>query len=112
MDKQLSQYNPELIVLHRMMERLKLMISNGKKLSDAEAAALAQFAVTEGLDPFSGECYLLKNENKNEISGRMVGVRGLRRKARERLGDSESYFVEFKAVAPPTADILYAFDCI
>ena len=109
-DKNLATYDPEAVAFHRMIERLKLMITNGKKLSDAEAAALAQFAVAEKLDPFSGEVYLLKNESKNEIIGPMVGVKGLRRKAQERLGLDENYMLDFVLVDNPPG-VLFAYEC-
>lgn len=39
--------------------KLKLLLPNGAKLSDAEALAGAQYARTTGLDPFRGEFYVV-----------------------------------------------------
>ena len=39
--------------------KLKLLLPNGSKLSDAEALAGAQYAKTTGLDPFRGEFYVV-----------------------------------------------------
>jgi hypothetical protein len=39
--------------------KLKLLLPNGNKLSDAEALAGAQYAKTTGLDPFRGEFYVV-----------------------------------------------------
>ncbi len=107
----LALSDPNIVEFQYMMDRLKLLIANGRRLSNDEAAALAQFAVAEQLDPFSGECYLLKNETKNEIIGPMVGVKGLRRKAQEALGRDESYFLDFAIIAPPNTGILHAVEC-
>jgi hypothetical protein len=40
-------------------QKLKLLLPNGSKLTDAEALAGAQYAKTTGLDPFRGEFYVV-----------------------------------------------------
>jgi hypothetical protein len=45
--------------LRDFASKLKLLLPNGAKLSDAEALAGAQYAKTTGLDPFRGEFYLV-----------------------------------------------------
>lgn len=65
--------------IREMYDRLKLMITNGRKLSDAQAAALAQFAAQENLDPFNQECWYIDGV------GPAIGIKGLRRKAQENL---------------------------
>ena len=62
-----------------MYDRLKFLVVNGKKLSNPEAVALAQFSVSENLDPFASECYYIPGV------GPVIGIAGLRRKAREAL---------------------------
>jgi len=67
------------VTVEVMAERLKLMVQNGRKLSNEEALALGQYALVTGLDPFSGECYYLQNV------GPGPGIAGWRRKAEEQL---------------------------
>ena len=45
--------------LQDFASKLKLLLPNGAKLSDAEALAGAQYAKTTGLDPFRGEFYVV-----------------------------------------------------
>jgi hypothetical protein len=59
--------------------RLKYLIIGGKKLSDDEAIALAQYSYATGLDPFTGECYYLPG------IGPGPGIAGWRHKADEEL---------------------------
>lgn len=106
---QLIVKNPKVI---EMVNQLKLMISNGQRLNSNEAIALANFCVIEGLDPFNQEAHLLKSKD-GKISGCMVGIKGLRRKAQEQLGQikpNAMFRVEFKLVAPPTDDIEIAIE--
>lgn len=106
---QLVVKNPKVI---EMVNQLKLMISNGQRLTDNEAIALANFSIIEGLDPFNQEAHLLKSKD-GKISGCMVGIKGLRRKAQEQLGQMKPnamFRVEFKSIAPPNADIEIAVE--
>lgn len=59
--------------------RLKNLVSNGKKLANEEAIALAQYSVATGLNPFVGECYYLPG------LGPGPGIAGWRVKAEEQL---------------------------
>ncbi len=76
-------------VTREMFERLKLMITNGKKLSNDEAAALAQFAVQENLSPFNHECWYIP------AVGPAIGIQGLRKKAQEKLSPGHYFKVVF-----------------
>jgi hypothetical protein len=75
---------------------IKMMITNGVKLNDMEAHTLATFALVNNLNPTTGECYLIKNESKNEVLGPVVGIKGFRRKAQEQLGPDEHYFISYR----------------
>ena len=95
-----------------MVNQLKLMISNGQRLTDTEAIALANFCVIEGLDPFNQEAHLLKSQD-GKIAGCMVGIKGLRRKAMEQLHNIQPaalFTVQFKPITPPTPDIEIAVE--
>jgi hypothetical protein len=62
-----------------LARQIRLMITNGKQLSDSEAMALAQYAVATDLNPFSGECYYIPSV------GPTPGVAGWRKKGQEQL---------------------------
>lgn len=64
---------------NRVAERLKLMVVNGKQLQNNEALALAQYAISTGLNPFLNECYYIPGV------GPGPGIAGWRRKASEQL---------------------------
>ena len=76
----LTKNNSKALVLpNKLAEDLKAMIYNGKRLADAEALALAQYAVATQLNPFVGECYYLPG------IGPGPGIAGWRKKADEQL---------------------------
>ena len=60
-------------------QRLKYMIVNGHKLQDEEVYALAQYAASTRLDPFSGECWYIPGK------GPCPGIAGWRTKGQEQL---------------------------
>ncbi|MCK9599032.1 MAG: recombinase RecT [Sphaerochaeta sp.] len=75
-----TQDDAELLAKARgFVKRLRFMIVNGKRLTDNEIWALAQYAAATGLDPFSQECYYIP-----EV-GPAPGIKGWRRKAEEQL---------------------------
>lgn len=57
--------------------KIKLAVPGGAGLSDNEALSLATFAITSGLNPFTGECWYIPKK------GPMAGIKGLRRKSSE-----------------------------
>lgn len=63
----------------QLAQRLKLMIANGKAMSDPEAMALAQYSIATDLNPFTGECYYMTGV------GPGPGIAGWRKKAEEQL---------------------------
>jgi len=92
-----------------MYSRLKYMVTNGKKLSNDECAALAQFAVVEGLNPFAQECWYIPGV------GPSIGIAGLRKKATQALGPDYTWNVQFKDVTDDYRNIedrviKYAFE--
>lgn len=76
--------------VREIVSRLKLMTPSGGKLSDGELLALAQGAVAHGLDPLNGEIWIIPNR------GLMIGVKGLRKKAREQV--KGNFWVDFRAI--------------
>ena len=86
-----------------MFEKLQLMVTNGKKLSQDEAVALAQFSVAEGLDPFNQECFYIPKV------GPVIGIKGLRKKAEQQIktiGPKEYYNITFKDISKDAQSIL------
>jgi len=68
-------YDSEMI--ERLAGRIKRCVPNGDRLSNNEALALAQIAISTDLSPFVGELYYIPGK------GPGVGIEGLRRKASE-----------------------------
>ncbi|HUV82881.1 MAG TPA: hypothetical protein VMW53_07400 [archaeon] len=95
-----------------MFRRLKLMISNGQNLTDEEALALTNFALVEKLDPFIGECCLLKN-NIGKVTGCMMGIKGMERKATEQMHqkDPNSYWFPYFRDIPIVEGERYRVEC-
>lgn len=91
-----------------MAKRLKYMIVNGNKLSDAEAYALAWYSTCNGLNPFAQECWYLPG------IGPCPGIAGWRKKAQEQLEyearsagmGSANYWIDIRDALPSesTAD--------
>lgn len=76
--------------VREIVARLKMMSPGGNKLNDGELLALAQGAVAHGLDPLNGEVWIIPNR------GLMIGVKGLRKKAREQV--QGNFWVDFRAI--------------
>lgn len=76
--------------VREIVERLKLMAPSGNKLSNGELLALAQGAVAHGLDPLNGEIWIIPNR------GLMIGVKGLRKKAREQVRGN--FWIDFRTI--------------
>lgn len=69
--------------------RLATMLPGADKLNAGQRLALAQGALAHGLDPFNGEIWMIPSR------GLMIGVKGLRKKAREQVkGNFWCEFVE------------------
>jgi hypothetical protein len=91
-----------------MLHEVKLMVVNGKKLSNDEAQALAVYSIQENLDPLAQECWYIPGV------GPTPGIRGLRRKAQEQLPPNDYFKVEFRDVSVEERQkdqtILYAYE--
>lgn len=69
--------------------RLQQMLPGADKLNQSQRLALAQGSLAHGLDPFNGEIWMIPGR------GLMIGVKGLRKKAREQVkGNFWCEFVE------------------
>ena len=95
-------------VAHDLAERLKFMIVNGKKLSQDEVFALAQFSAANDLNPFAGESYYLPG------TGPVPGIVGYERKAKEELereatrhGINEVVYFDIEYVTPEISECGY-----
>lgn len=78
--------------VRELRERLQTMLPNGNKLSQTELAALAQGAMMHGLDPLNGEIWMIPTR------GLMIGIKGLRKKAREQMKGG-NFFINFREIA-------------
>jgi hypothetical protein len=97
--------------LREIARRVQMMAPGGKKLQENEALALAQGAVSHGLDPFNGEIWYIPG------SGLMAGIKGLRKAARHQIaGNFWPEFVELRNPDERNAlmipDGALAFRCI
>ena len=79
--------------VRELASRLKLMTPGGSKLGENELLALAQGAVAHGLDPLNGEIWMIPGR------GLMVGVKGLRKKAREQV--QGNFWIDFREIVNP-----------
>lgn len=73
--KAVQLYDGDMIRL--LAGHIKRCVPNGGELTDGEALALAQASLATDLCPFSGEIWYIPKK------GPHIGIRGLRRKARE-----------------------------
>lgn len=79
--------------VRELQDRLKLMLPGGDKLSGSQLLALAQGAVAHGLDPLNGEIWMIPGR------GLMIGVKGLRKKAREQVRGN--FWINFREIVNP-----------
>lgn len=79
--------------VREIARRVQMMTPGGKKLNESQALALAQGSVAHGLDPFNGEIWLIPD------SGLMVGIKGLRKLARQQV--KGNFWVEFEPMMDP-----------
>lgn len=71
-------------------KRILTMLPGGAKLQDNERYALAQIAVAHSLDPFNGEVWYIPGR------GPMIGIKGLRKKAREQV--QGNFWIDFREI--------------
>jgi len=86
--------------IRELKERLSLMLPGGNKLGGNEILALAQASIAHGLDPMNGEIWFLKDRDGNP-RGLMIGIKGLRKKAREQMGNRGNFWIDFREVTDP-----------
>ena len=79
--------------VRELQQRLQIMLPGGSKLSPGELTALAQGSVAHGLDPLNGEIWMIPGR------GLMIGVKGLRKKAREQVVGN--FWIDFREIANP-----------
>lgn len=76
--------------LRELDQRIELMLPG--KLNKNERFALAQGAIAHDLDPFNGEIWIIPNR------GLMIGVKGLRKKAREQIKNKGNFWIDFRVI--------------
>ena len=81
---------PDKQQLAEVNNRIKVMLPGGAKLSNEERFALAQIAVAHQLDPFNGEVWYIPGR------GPMIGIKGLRKKAREQV--QGNFWIDFREI--------------
>ena len=79
--------------IREIARRVQLMAPGAKKLKENEALALAQGAISHGLDPFNGEIWYIPG------SGLMAGIKGLRKAARQQIAGN--FWAEFEEIGDP-----------
>lgn len=83
-------------------KRIETMLPGGSKLSVNERYALAQIAVAHGLDPFNGEVWYIP------ARGPMIGIKGLRKKAREQV--QGNFWIDFREIVDADERKRYGID--
>lgn len=81
-----------------LSERIRSMLPGGAKYTLEEARTLAQISVAHDLDPFNGECWLLKNQKSGEVLGALIGIKGHRKHAKRQ----SAYWGDFHRIVDPT----------
>jgi len=83
-------------------KRIEVMLPGGSKLNQNERLALAQIAVAHGLDPFNGEVWYIPGR------GPMIGIKGLRKKAREQVAGN--FWIDFREITDADERKRYGID--
>lgn len=79
--------------LKARLAQMAVMVPGGAKLDASAITALAQASIAHGLDPFNGEIWIIPG------SGVMIGIKGLRKKAREQV--QGNFWMEFREITSP-----------
>lgn len=96
----LAVYQDDHEAIARMREALCKLMPGGQRYEPDEAEAIAHIAVGHGLDPFNGEVWGIKGNN-NKWYGVMVGIKGLRKHARNQMAEADgSYWIQKVRVDP------------
>lgn len=87
--------------VRELTERLKIVLpGGGVNLNRNQIIALAQASVAHGLDPMNGELYILVDRD-GKSHGLMIGIKGLRKKAREQItanGRTGNFWCDFPEI--------------
>lgn len=78
--------------------RIQATLPGGMKYTPTEARTLAQIALAHDLDPWNGECWLLKNQKSGELLGALIGIKGHRKHAKRQ----SAYWGDFHRIVDPT----------
>ena len=84
--------------VRELSERIRSMLPGGSKYTLTEAQTLAQISVAHDLDPFNGECWILKNQKSGEVLGALIGIKGHRKHAKRQ----SAYWGDFHRIVDPT----------
>lgn len=79
--------------LKARLAQMAVMLPGGARLDANAITALAQASIAHGLDPFNGEIWIIPG------SGVMIGIKGLRKKAREQV--QGNYWIDFHQITSP-----------
>ncbi len=93
---------PDKQQLQDVNKRIAIMLPGGSKLQENERYALAQIAVVHGLDPFNGEVWYIPGR------GPMIGIKGLRKKAREQV--QGNFWIDFREITDAEERKRYGID--
>ncbi len=80
-----------------LADRIKMMLPGGTHYTNEEALTLAQIGIAHNLDPFNGEVWLIKDEEKGKVYGALVGIKGHRKHAKVQA----NYWGDFKRIVDP-----------
>lgn len=93
--------------VRELAARLKILLpAGGQNLTVAQITALAQASVAHGLDPMNGEIWILAGRD-GESHGMMIGIKGLRKKAREQV--KGNFWCDFHEITDPDTKTRYGY---
>lgn len=81
--------------LNERLTRMALSLPGGARLDRQSILALAQASIAHNLNPLNGEIWIIPG------SGLMIGIKGLRKKAREQLGPGGNFEVSYRLIVNP-----------
>ncbi len=81
--------------LNARLTTMALSLPGGARLDRQSILALAQASIAHNLNPLNGEIWIIPG------SGLMIGIKGLRKKAREQLGPGGNFEVSYRLITNP-----------
>lgn len=78
--------------LNARLTTMALSLPGGARLDRQSILALAQASIAHNLNPLNGEIWIIPG------SGLMIGIKGLRKKAREQLGKGGNFEVSYRLI--------------